>query len=70
MRIRCNYSKQSEKHNEIKHKGVRYLCDKCEYSTSRASLLKRHIENKHEGVRYNCDNCECAATRASNLKKH
>ena len=48
-----------------KHEGVKYPCDKCEYSATTASNLKVHIENKLQGVRYPCDQCEYTATTKS-----
>ena len=53
-----------------KLEGVRYPCNKCEYSATKRNHLTEHIKNKHEGVRYPCDKCEYAATRATNLRIH
>ena len=57
-------------HKKSKHDGVRYPCDKCEYSATTLSDLKRHKKSKHDRVRYPCDQCEHAATQISDLNKH
>ena len=57
-------------HKKSKHDGVRHPCDKCEYSATTLSDLKRHKKSKHERVRYPCDQCEHAATQMSDLNKH
>ena len=49
---------------------MRYPCDKCEYTATTASHLKRHNESKHEEVRYPCGKCEYSATTAGVLRKH
>ena len=43
------------------HEGLRFPCDKCEYTASCNGNLRKHIESKHEGVRYPCDKCEYSA---------
>ena len=53
--------------------GVRYYCDKCDYSTTRQHSLKIHKGSKHEGldeVRYYCDKCNYSTTRQHSLKIH
>ena len=55
---------------KIKHEGVRYPCNKCEYAATTASSLKIHIEIKHEGVRYPCNKCEYATFSPSYLRNH
>ena len=42
-------------HIEIKHEGVRYLCDKCHYTATGAGYLRRHTKCKHARVSYPCD---------------
>ena len=36
------------KHEQPKHKGVKYECDQCEYK----STLQCHKKSRHEGVGY------------------
>ena len=55
-------------HIESKHKGVRYPCSQCEYSTTERINLKRYVGVKHEGVIYACSQCKYAA--AGELKRH
>ena len=52
------------------HEGVRYICDLCEYKSTRQNGLKRHIQAKHEGVTYKCDQCDYKASRKSDLPNH
>ena len=42
----------------------------CDYTATRADLLKSHKESKHEGIRYPCSDCDYASTRVSDLKRH
>ena len=55
---------------ENKHEGVRYSCDKCEYSATRLIHLKSQKEYIHEGQRFHCDKCEYSGTCRGNLRKH
>ena len=55
------------KHDSLKYQ---YQCDLCEYSATKANVLKRHVQNQYEGIRYPCDQCQYMATRADHLKKH
>ena len=32
-----------------KHEGVRYLCDKCDYTGTQGSNLRKRFGSKHEG---------------------
>ena len=50
-----------------------HKCDKCSYSTVRASDLKRHISAVHlEEKSYKCTykNCEYSTIHTGNLKQH
>ena len=49
---------------------MRYSCDQCEYSATKASNLKIHKRNVHEGVRYPCEQCEYVASEESSLRQH
>ena len=40
---------------ELKHEGICYTSDQCEYNAGMKSNLERHIKEKHEGVCYTCD---------------
>ena len=55
-------------HQESKHEGVRFECDKCDYKAMQMGNLKTHKESKHECVRYECDKCDYKATQLSNLE--
>ena len=53
-----------------KDNAVRFLCDQCNFSSTRRNDLKRHKESKHEGVRYKCTQCAFSGSRAAMLRKH
>ena len=55
---------------EIKHEGVGYRCDKCDYQTKHKCTLKKHIRSEHEGVTYNSNKCNYRAKQKSHLKLH
>ena len=45
-------------------------CDKCTYTTSQRSNLKKHINSVHEGIQYHCEHCSYSATNNGNNKKN
>ena len=53
---------------ELKHEGICYTSDQCEYNAAMKSNLERHIKEKHEGVCYTCDQCEYRAKSKSSLE--
>ena len=57
-------------HDETKHVGVSYSCEKCEYKTATRTDLKEHVESYHEETRYTCEQCEYETTELCNLKVH
>ncbi len=57
-------------HKKIKHGGLRYNCDQCDYHATIQNCLIQHKLTKHERVRYNCDKCDDVFTIKSNLAKH
>ena len=63
-------AKNIRHHKELKHEGVKYPCDQCDYVATNSSNQKRHKNAMHEGVRYPCDQCDYAATVANDLKRH
>ena len=70
----CDYQATQEQnlkqHKEIKHEGVRYLCDKCDYKGITESHLKVHKESKQQGVCYSCDDCQFKAATPESLRVH
>ena len=36
----------------IKHVGVKYACNQCDYQATTQGYLTTHIQNKHEGLKY------------------
>ena len=53
------------RHISIKHEGVKYSCDQCEYQSLHQGHLKRHISRKHEDVRYSSHQFESDKNRAT-----
>ena len=39
-----------KKHQQSRHDGVRYLCNKCEFQTSQQNYLRVHKRKKHESM--------------------
>ena len=55
----------------VKHDGIKYPCDLCEFIADCLKYLKKHKKNAHEGSRhYPCDQCEYVANQLGSLKKH
>ena len=57
-------------HRELKHEGIRYHCDQCNYVATLSSSLKRHKKSKHKSIVYSCDQCDHEATHSGGLYKH
>jgi len=68
--VSANKTNLKQHRKVVKHIGMRYPCDQCEYLTTTASFLKSHKESKHIGIRYLCDKCEYSATTTSHLIRH
>ena len=49
-------------HKRSKQEGVRYTCNKCEYTTYQKKNLTNHNHSKHDKVWYHCDECKYKAT--------
>ena len=65
--IRGEKRKRTE--NE-KNSGGKFVCQDCDYQTTRRSHFRSHVESIHEGVRYPCSQCEYKATQKGQLKIH
>ena len=39
-----------KKHREIKHEGICYPCDQCDYNATEARALIKHREAKHKDI--------------------
>ena len=52
MWVHFNYKKGLKRHIESKYEGMRYPCDKFEYSAISKGYLKIHIDSKEKGVSY------------------
>ena len=50
---------------QVKHEGICYPCDQCEFAATSPNIPKTHKEAKHEGIRYPCDECDYVAMRTS-----
>ena len=58
-------------HVKAFHEGIKYLCDKCDYTALRNKSIKHHQEVVHEGIRkYPFNKCEYQATTKSHLDRH
>ena len=47
-----------------------YLCDKCDYKSSKLDNLQYHIKTQHGGESHQCDHCEYKTVHKSNLNIH
>ena len=54
----------------MKHNGVLYSCNKCNYKAVRKATLKTHVNSEHEGISYNCDQCSFNSKRQAILCRH
>ena len=82
----CDYTAVTKhivnKHNRIRHRGLRNICnicgykeiklncDKCDYSTISGLALKKHIQVDHVGVRDPRKFCEFLTTTKKSVLKH
>ena len=55
---------------ESKHLGIKYVCDLCEYKSTKKQLLRARKDSKHNGIKYCCDECDYGANSKSILKVH
>ena len=51
------------RHIKLKHQGVKYPCDQCDYKATVKNDLLRHIKSRHEGVKYPCNQCDYNTTQ-------
>jgi len=68
--VSANKTNLKQHRKVVKHIGMRYPCDQCEYIATSVSHTKSHKEAKHEGIRYPCELCEFTTTRPGDLKRH
>ena len=59
-----------KRHQESRHKGIRYSCNQCEYQATKQQHLKTHQQSMHVGIRFFCDQCDYQAKLAHQLKTH
>ena len=52
------------------HGGVKYFCDKCDFTTTILSSLNRHKKTENGGNKYPCDQCDFSATSLLRLVSH
>ena len=57
-------------HEELKHLGIKYKCDDCDYQASSKKMLKRHEEKKHSGLTFGCNICVFRGNTKKHLKLH
>ena len=39
----------------MKHKGVHFNCEQCNFKGKTKTIVKQHVAVKHEGVLHNCN---------------
>ena len=54
----------------MKHEGIKFHCDQCDYKASWKACIKAHSNAEHEGVFYFCDQCDYKASYKRILKTH
>ena len=60
-----------KKHMQALHKGLRFSCDQCNFSSATLFALKMHIKTIHEKVKsFLCDQCDYKAASKNTLNKH
>ena len=68
----CGYigSKAGLRQHKLLHKGIKLLCDRCDYTTVKSFHLKDHIKNVHEPEYVDCDECDFQCERLRRLHTH
>ena len=56
-------------HQQSKHKGIRYSCDRCDHQTTRPRYLQKHKESKHDGIPVSSVNVRQQGRRKSRKAK-
>ena len=72
-----------EKHKSSRHEGIRFPCDKFDFTATEKCHLTKHMKRTHivivrngvekvmlEEVRVPCDICDFSTTSNSHLKQH
>lgn len=60
-----------KKHVGEKHRLIRFVCDECGKTLTKAANLKSHITNTHQGLKeWNCDQCDKRYGKKSHLRAH
>ena len=47
-----------QRHQNAKHKMIRYTCDRCDVEYNRSDTLIMHVRDKHEGKTVKCHSCD------------
>ena len=58
MFVYVTKKKKKTSNQNMKHEGVKYPCDQCDYKATQKQFLLEHEKSKHEGVMFSCDQCE------------
>jgi hypothetical protein len=57
-------------HQQSKHKGIRYSCDRCDHQTTRPRYLQKYQELKHGGIPVAIVNVRRQGQRKSRKEKN
>ena len=63
-------NKQFRYHMKLKHKELKYLCNKCKYKAIKYSYVTTHVRIKHDRIKYECNNCTYTSNWPKSLKMH
>ena len=52
------------------HKGVKFICDQCEYAATTRNQFTEHKKVQPDGVTFDCDQCDYKSSCRSMLVGH
>ena len=64
----CHESTKS--HVDVKHNGLLFKCDNCQFNSARKSNLENHILVQHNGVAFDCSIWQHKNNRKQGLVNH
>ena len=57
-------------HVKVKHLGLKYKCDECDYQANHKQSLDLHVKIKHLGIKFRCDECDYKVESQEYLMMH